>query len=113
MTGSDSSNADWLVLDGFLRLRKRCRSAIVALSERIMITNLSAAELLLPSDRQRLWAQAQTALADGCKPTADIVLTCGLSAFARYRPVVAQDAIVGVLVQLSIRTATFCRDQRW
>lgn len=103
MTGSDSSNADWLVLDGFLRLRKRCRSAIVALSERIMITNLSAAELLLPSDRQRLWAQAQTALADGCKPTADIVLTCGLSAFARYRPVVAQDAIVGVLVQLSIQ----------
>ncbi|MGO9964092.1 MAG: response regulator transcription factor [Acidimicrobiales bacterium] len=68
-----------------------------------MITNLSAAELLLPADRDRLWSQAQTALVDGRRRTSDIALTCGLSAIARYRPVVAQNAIVGALVQLSVQ----------
>ena len=108
-TGSESANADWLVFDGFLRLRKQSRGAIVALSERIMITNLSAADLLLPSDRGRLWAQAQAALVDGSRRTREIELTCGLSAVARYRPIVAEDAIVGALVQLSIRPRTLAR----
>jgi DNA-binding CsgD family transcriptional regulator len=100
--GFDSSSPDWFVFEGFLALRKRFRGAIVALSERIMIANLSAAELLLPADRDHLWVQAQAALADGSRRTCGIALTCGLSAIARYRPVVAQDALVGALVQLSV-----------
>ncbi|MGD0985417.1 MAG: helix-turn-helix transcriptional regulator [Acidimicrobiales bacterium] len=109
VTSFDTARADGLVFDGFLRLRKRSRGAIVALSERIMITNLSAAELLLPSDRELLWAQAQTALADGCRRTRDIALTCGLAAIARYKPVLAQNAMVGALVQLSIQPRTIAR----
>jgi len=106
---SASSSPDWLVFEGFVRLRKRCRGAIVALSERMMIANLSAAELLLPADRDHLWTQAQTALADGCRRADSIALTCGLSAIARYRPVVAQDAIVGALVQLSVQPRVLSR----
>ena len=108
-TGTDSSSADRLVFEGFLRLRKRYRGAIVALSERVMIANLSAGELLLPTDRDRLWTQAQLALADGCRRTEGMALSCGLSATARYRPIVAQEAIVGALVQLSVQPRVLSR----
>ena len=107
--GSDSSSPDWLVFEGFLRLRKRYRGAIVGLSERVMIANLSAAELLLPADRDRLWTQAQTALADGRRRIDGIALSSGLCAIARYRPVVAEDAIVGALAQLSVQPRILSR----
>ncbi|MGO9408983.1 MAG: response regulator transcription factor [Acidimicrobiales bacterium] len=100
---SGPSSVDRLVFDSFLRLRKRSRGAVVALSERIMVTNVSAAELLLPSDRPVLWAQAQAALTDGCRSTGEVALSCGVSVLARFRAVLAQDVIVGALVQLSTR----------
>ena len=68
-----------------------------------MIANLSAAELLLPADRDRLWTQAQVALQTDASAPSGIALSCGLSAIARYRPILAQEAIVGTLVQLSIQ----------
>jgi DNA-binding CsgD family transcriptional regulator len=106
---SGPSSVDRLVFDSFLRWRKRSRGAVVALSERIMVTNVSAAELLLPSDRPVLWAQAQVALTDGCRPTGEVVLSCGVSVLARFRAVLAQDLIVGALVQLSTRPRTSSR----
>jgi hypothetical protein len=98
---SGASKVDQLVFDGFLRLRRCSRGAVVALSDRIMITNSIAGELLLPSDRPRLWALAQTVLSEGGKPTGEIALSSGVSVFARCQAILAQGISVGALLQLS------------
>ncbi len=92
---------DQLVFDAFVRLRRRTRGPIIALSDSLMITNLSAAELLLPSDRPRLWAQARSLLAASRRASGRFTLSCGLSGFASYRAIVADDVTVGALVQLA------------
>lgn len=98
---SGASKVDQLVFDGFLRLRRCSRGAVVALSDRIMITNSIAGELLLPSDRLRLWALAQTVLSEGGKPAREIALSSGVSVFARCQAILAQGVLVGALLQLS------------
>lgn len=100
ITSPSSSDVDRLLFDGFLRLRSNCRGAAVGLNERIMITNPSAAEVLLPSDRARLWALARDLLAEGGK-SGEFVLSSGVSARARYVAITVGDTIVGALVQLS------------
>jgi len=66
-----------------------------------MITNSIAGELLLPSDRPRLWALAQTVLSEGGKSTGEIALSSGVSAFVRCQAILAQGVLVGALLQLS------------
>jgi len=97
---SSSSDVDRLLFDAFLRLRNRCRGAAVGLSERIMITNPSAAEVLLPSDRARLWALSRDVLAVGGK-TGEFALSSGVRVRARYEAVALGDTIVAALVRLS------------
>jgi len=65
-----------------------------------MITNPSAAELLLPSDRARLWALAREVLTEGGK-SGEFALSSGDSVHARYQAVTLGDTLVGALVQLS------------
>ncbi|MGO9582687.1 MAG: response regulator transcription factor [Acidimicrobiales bacterium] len=66
-----------------------------------MITNSIAGELLMPSDRPRLWALAQTVLSEGGKPTGEIALSSGVSVFARCQAILAHGILVGALLQLS------------
>jgi len=98
---SGSSKIDRLVFDSFLRLRRCSRGAVVAISDRIMITNSTAGEFLLPSDRPRLWTLAQAVFSEGRKPAREIVLSSGASVLARCQAVLAQGVLVGALLQLS------------
>ncbi len=97
-----SSSIDRLVFDGFLRARRRSHGPLVALSERIMITNASAAELLSPSDRPRLWAAAREALTDKHRRSGEFIVNNGARVLASHKAVMANGEIVGALVQLSL-----------
>jgi DNA-binding CsgD family transcriptional regulator len=100
--GLKTSEADLSLFKAFLDLREHFRGALIALSDRLMVTNHAASEVLLPGDRPRLWALAQEALDNGRPRTGIISLSDGTSVVARYRPILTSGAPVGALVQFSV-----------
>src|SRR5689334_4730330 len=62
----DGRQIDQLLLEAFARARRRMRGAIVAISDRTMITNTAASELLQPEDRCILWQRTHS---DGQRAT--------------------------------------------
>lgn len=93
---------DRLLFDGFLRQRRRSRGPLVALNERLMIANASAAEYFVPSDRPRLWAAARELLRDDPRPKGEFLLGNGVRVLASYRALLANGQVVGALIQLSL-----------
>ena len=98
----ESDGADERLLDSFARARRRFRGAIVAISDRTMITNAAASELLQPADGRLL---RQWTLSPGdVRSRSEIFfeLANGLAVRARCYPVDWAGRPVGVVVHLSV-----------
>jgi DNA-binding CsgD family transcriptional regulator len=101
----ETSGSDRLLLDAFLAIRNRARGPVVAISERTMITNTSASELLQPPDRWPLWECARQATEDGSHRVAALVLSNGIGVSVRCKPVDDHGRPVGAVLQLAVSNA--------
>lgn len=75
------------LLEAFLGTRCRTRGPLIAMSERTMIINASASELLLPADRRILWQWAQDVIRDNRVADRPFELSSSLVVQVRCRPV--------------------------
>ena len=98
----ESKDADQRLLDSFAKARRRFRGAIVAISDRTMITNAAASELLQPADRHilRQWVLAPGHDISGSQTFFE--LANGLEVHARCYPVDWTGRRVGGVVHLSV-----------
>jgi DNA-binding CsgD family transcriptional regulator len=97
-----SDNFDQLLFDAFTRARRRFRGAVVAISERTMITNASASELLRPLDRRQLCRWAQSLGNNAIHQDVPLELTSGLTVQARCHAVEFDGRPVGYVLHLSV-----------
>jgi DNA-binding CsgD family transcriptional regulator len=99
-----SSEPDQLLLDAFLGVRSRTRGPLVAVSDRTMITNASASELLQPAHRRLLWGWARRAIVDRRRAPEILRLSSTVTVRVRCRPVGNQARPLGAVVQLDLVT---------
>lgn len=97
-----SSETERLVLEAFLRARNRTRGPLVALTDRTMMANVSASELLQSQDRRALWDWARSVVNRGPVPPTKVVLSNGVSVAARCEPVARQGHLVGAVLHLCL-----------
>lgn len=102
----EATDHDQRLLETFLDSRCRSRGPVVAISERTMITNQSASEILQPPDRRLLWQWALGVIRDGRGGVAQLVLASGLSVTARCKPVGDDPQRSGIVVKMSIGRST-------
>lgn len=94
------SVADRVLLEHFLRARRRVKGPLVSVNERTMHANTAAAGLTSAADRAPLWDWATRVLA-GAAPAASVLrLVSGAEVTARARPVRDGDLLAGALVRL-------------
>lgn len=98
----EPDDADERLLNSFAKARRRFRGAIVAISERTMITNAAASELLQPADRRRLSQWMPSSGRDWCASEVVFELANGLAVRARCFPVDWAGRPVGVVLHLSV-----------
>jgi DNA-binding CsgD family transcriptional regulator len=97
-----SSGPDQLLLDAFLRVRSRTKGPLVAVSDRTIISNAGASELLQPPDRRLLWEWAWRAMSERPGAQARLLLSSGVTVVARCKPVGHHVPPVGAVVQFSV-----------
>jgi DNA-binding CsgD family transcriptional regulator len=98
----DGRRTDELLLEGFAGARRRFRGPIVAISDRTMITNASASELMQPADRRLLWQWAQSQACAATDWEASFRLANGVSVRGHGQPVESDGCLVGVVLHLLI-----------
>jgi DNA-binding CsgD family transcriptional regulator len=98
----DGGQVDQLLLGAFTRARRRLRGAIVAISDRTMITNAAASELLQPEDRRLLWPRAHSGGRHPTERDAPFVLANGMIVYKSCYPVESDGCLVGVVLHLQV-----------
>jgi len=96
------SETDRLVLEAFLRARNRVKGPLVALTDRTMMANVSASELLQSRDRRILWDWARGFMNRASASPAKIILSNGVGVAARCEPVAHKGHLVGAVLHLSL-----------
>jgi DNA-binding CsgD family transcriptional regulator len=91
-----------MLFDAFTRARRRYRGAIVAISDRTLITNASASEILQSPDRRMIWDWAQSLGNVQEWQETSFELANGINVWARCSPVTLDGLLVGVLAHLSV-----------
>jgi DNA-binding CsgD family transcriptional regulator len=99
-----SYEPDQLLLDAFLGVRSRTRGPLVAVSDRTMIANASASELLQPAHRRLLWGWARRAIVDGRRASEILRLSSTVTVRVRCRTVGHQARPLGAVIQLFLVT---------
>jgi DNA-binding CsgD family transcriptional regulator len=105
-SGGGPAGPDQLLLDAFLGARRRIKGPLVAASDRTMIANASACELLQPADRRLLWEWARRAIGDGRRDHEILRLSSSMTVRARCRPVGHKIRPLGAVIQLALDTKT-------
>ena len=98
----DGRHTDELLLEGFAGARRRFRGPIVAISDRTMITNDGASELMQPADRRLLWQWAQSPARAATDWEVTFRLANGVSVRGHGQPVESGGRLVGVVLHLLI-----------
>jgi DNA-binding CsgD family transcriptional regulator len=100
----EDRDADELLFDAFRKARRRFPRAIVGISDRTMIMNTSAAELLASTDRHELskWMHAEGEVPEGSE--VKFHPASGLAATARRYPVGPVQQRAGIVLQISVYT---------
>ena len=96
----ETQHADECLVNSFERARRRFRGALVAVSDRTMIMNAAASELLYPGDRRALWPWIQASTQAEAGSETSFELANGLAVRARWYPVDWAGHRVGVVVHL-------------
>jgi DNA-binding CsgD family transcriptional regulator len=94
-----ASAADRILLEHFLRARRRAKGPIVCVNDRTMLTNTAAATLVQPADRMLLWEWASQALASR-RPTGTIRLCGGPPVTIHAQHVNESGTVAGALLRL-------------
>jgi DNA-binding CsgD family transcriptional regulator len=94
------SVADRVLLEAFLRARRRAKGPLISVSDRTMQTNAAAAALVEPSDQGMLWEWATRAVAGSGPARSGLRLSGGLTFTVRATPVEDGGVLVGVLLRL-------------
>jgi transcriptional regulator of acetoin/glycerol metabolism/DNA-binding CsgD family transcriptional regulator len=113
----DSSAAERLLKEHFLRARRASRAPLMAVSERALMVNAAASNLVDPADRSRLWDSVQAAIR-GRSDTCAFALHDGTVVTMSCQPVMDGMHIVGALVRvdappLAARPNGASRDFGW
>jgi transcriptional regulator of acetoin/glycerol metabolism/DNA-binding CsgD family transcriptional regulator len=96
----DSSAAERLLKEHFLRARRATRAPILVVSERTLMVNAAAANLVEPDDRGRLWDCVLEAVRGGAETSA-FALSDGNVITIRCQPVMDGPHIVGSVVRVA------------
>jgi DNA-binding CsgD family transcriptional regulator len=96
----DAGHVDQLLLEAFTRARRRLRGAVVAISDRTMIANPGASEILQPEDRRVLWPPAQSGRRHATERDVPLVLANGMIVYRTCYPVESDGRLVGVVLHL-------------
>ena len=102
----DGRQVDQLLLEAFTRARRRLRGAVVALSDRTMMTNVSASEILQPEDRLSLWQRTHSGGRHASERHVPFVLANGMIVYGSCYPVESDGCPVGVVLHLQVAPPT-------
>jgi DNA-binding CsgD family transcriptional regulator len=97
----ESIGADDSLFKEFVRTRRRCRGAIVGISDRTMIVNAGASDLLQPGDRRMLWRWMHSFSQNQVQTQAVFELASGVTVWADCYPALSAGRVVGVVLHLS------------
>jgi DNA-binding CsgD family transcriptional regulator len=97
----DARLGERVLLQRFLRERRRAKGPLVFVNERTMITNAAADRLVEPADEAILWDCARRMLAGGGTDPAAVVLSHGVPLTVRCEPVLDGAMLLGALLRLS------------
>jgi DNA-binding CsgD family transcriptional regulator len=97
----DARLGERVLLQRFLRERRRAKGPLVFVNERTMITNAAADRLVQPADEALLWECAGRLLAGGLVDPATVVLSDGSPVLARCEPVLDGAILLGALLRLT------------
>lgn len=104
---SGSSARERIVFDEFMARSRETSAALIAVSERYMVTNAAAAELLDARDQQVLWDQVTRGDAD----RSTFMLANGITISARFKKVEIGSMLAGAIIELD-RTPTPARGEK-
>jgi DNA-binding CsgD family transcriptional regulator len=96
-----SARADQALFEAFILVRTRIRGPLVAVSERTMITNAGASELMQPADRRILWDFVRNHLNPYEEKATVRMLSNGLVVSIRSQPIRHADTLIGAIIRLS------------
>jgi DNA-binding CsgD family transcriptional regulator len=91
--------ADRVLLEEFLRARRRARGPILAVNANELLTNAAAARLVRTEDHVRIWTWVLNAIESNGLATRDLEIGAS-TVFARCEPVRVGGDIVGAVVHL-------------
>jgi transcriptional regulator of acetoin/glycerol metabolism len=92
--------ADRVLMEHFVRERRRARGPIVAINGREMITNAAAARVTGQSDHERLWQWALESLSTSAVTPRELEIASATFA-ARCEPVRSGTELVGAIIRFS------------
>ncbi|HXW35938.1 MAG TPA: helix-turn-helix transcriptional regulator [Acidimicrobiales bacterium] len=93
---------DRLLLEAFIGARNRARGPLVAISDRTMITNSGASEILEPGDRRMLWDWVQSIQGDDPTVVGSFLLNNGIKVTARCRVITENGSPAGAVMRLGL-----------
>jgi DNA-binding CsgD family transcriptional regulator len=96
----DKGIAERVLLQHFLQRRRGAKGPLVLVTERRLITNGAAAQLVSPDDAPVLWEQAKRALANERTDGSPVALTGGAAVKLTCEPVFDGTTLLGALVHL-------------
>jgi DNA-binding CsgD family transcriptional regulator len=97
----DGRLGERVLLQRFLRERRRAKGPLVFVNERAMITNAAADRLVEPADEAILWDCARRLLAVGRADASALELSHGQSIVVRCEPVFDGGILLGALLRLT------------
>ncbi|WP_106848801.1 sigma-54-dependent Fis family transcriptional regulator [Blastococcus sp. Marseille-P5729] len=97
-----ASNDERALLEEFLRTSRRGGSAVVTLSNDMVMTNPAAARLLQPSDQAYLWAWACERLSGSDEVMGELQLASDMTVLAKARRLADLRRTMGVVLELRV-----------
>ena len=97
---ADASRREQMLLDHFLRARRRATTAVVSLNEDVVMANAAASVLLDLSDQAMLWEWACRMLGSRDEYVGEIRLAGDVVVAAKATRVGERGAVAGVLVEM-------------
>ncbi|MBO0706491.1 MAG: GAF domain-containing protein, partial [Candidatus Dormibacteraeota bacterium] len=102
----DASERDRALLERFLAIARRATRPVVAVNEQTIITNLSAARLLEPTDHALLWEQVADTVSHHHETFREIHLSSGETATVRCHAPTEEDFTAGAVIELGVERPT-------
>jgi DNA-binding CsgD family transcriptional regulator len=96
----DRSAAGHVLLQQFLRARRRAKGPLIAVNDRTMYSNTAAAAIVRPADRGVLWEWASRAMPADRPASSQLSLASGQRVAIRARPVEDGEVVAGALIRL-------------